>query len=48
LEVAVIDFQKLVREKVASCKLEPMREAAIVDEISQHMRTRRRRRSRPS
>ena len=34
----MIDFQKIVREKVRSCNLEPTREAAIVDEISQHLR----------
>jgi predicted permease len=36
----MIDFHKLVRDKVTGSALSPVREAEIVDEISQHLRDR--------
>src|SRR5690349_1390238 len=36
----MIDFQKIVREKLRNCGLSPVREAEIVDEVSQHLRDR--------
>ena len=36
----MIDFQRLVREKLKDCGLSPVREAEIVDEVAQHLRDR--------
>jgi len=34
------DFQRIVRDRLRDCSLEPTRESEIVDELSQHMRDR--------
>ncbi len=36
----MIDFQQMVRERLRECGLSPVREAEIVDEVSQHLRDR--------
>src|SRR5690349_17983521 len=34
------DFQELIRERLRKCKLSPVREAEIVDEMAEHLRDR--------
>jgi hypothetical protein len=36
----MMDFQQMVRERLRECGLSPVREAEIVDEVSQHLRDR--------